>query len=672
MIKKILSVALSLAMLLTLVSSLPVAAAGETLPYIFEDFEADGNAAGPYGIGKALKTEGTYSKDITGLDALFAGNVKVSFNIKADEATSAKIALVSEYDLGELPANEWVTIEETIAVEGNIADTFAIVADSAFAIDDLKIENADISEKPDDAEEVAGVKRFYYDFEDAEAPINVTALIISGDTTEESSVSRTNRKGADNSYGLRHNLTSGGAGKTVQLAIAANPNAKLYNVVTKVEFWAKGDAIGTNGATVAFTTGGENVSYAGVDAEVVDGKVVFDTTLSRTGSGNYYTAYFKNNSTSASPAAAVENFYIEVTGTNQLTFGIDEIAVTDYYLPANADFDIFAGEDVWGWTATNATIAAADGVAEVKATAANPAISQKVAFENDHKYTISFKAAGSEGDTLVVSVENTVKEIALTEAMSEYYIIYRAEVDGDYAYPELKFALKGAAAEDVFSVSAIKVIKASNYKLANVKDVVVAGSLVEKNALTVSYNDVVDEDITILATVVNLYQEKDGYNVCVDTATESSDENEVTLELPANCAGEEFFVEVISVAAAGHGLTARTEIGAAAAAVAYSDYSAALVDSTATVSLSLENNRAEGADDIKAIVLVVLLDENGVLVGFGTEEVVIAAGESDDFSLEVAATNGVAASYKVFVLDCADAATPSLANTTMRELVTLD
>lgn len=667
MIKKILSVVLTLGMLLTLVSSMPVAAAEEVIPYIFENFEADGDVAGPYGIGKALKTEGAYSIDIADLEDLFAGNVKVSFNVKADEAASAKIVLVSEYDLGSLPANEWVSIEETIAVDGNIADTFAITADAAFAIDDLKVENADIDERVEDAEEIEGVERFTYDFETEGDEAVATATIISEDTTEESSVSRTNRKGADSSYGLRHVLSSA-TGKAVQIAIAAESNAKLYNTVTKVEFWAKGDATGTNGATVAFTTGGENVSYAGVDAEVVDGKVVFDTTLTRTGSGNYYTAYFKNNATEATPA--VENFFIEVTGTSQLTFCIDEITVTDYYLPANADFDIMIGEDVWGWTAANATVEAEAGAAEVTATAANPSISQRVAFENDYKYTISFSAKASEGDTLVVSVGSTVKEIALTETFSEYYIIYRAEEDGDYAYPEVKFALKDAEAEDAFSIAAIKVVKESNYKLADIEDVEVAGNLVEKDTLTVSYDEVADEDIEVLATVVNLFQVKGDYVVCVDTAKETSSENEVELELPANCAGDEFYVEVICFTEAGQSLAVIEEIGAVSAVASVSDYSADLADSTATVSMTLANNSE--TDNIKAIILVVLLDENGVLVGFDTETVSIVAGESDDFALEVAAANGVADSFKVFVLDCGDAATPSLANTTMRELVTLD
>ncbi len=703
MIKKILSVVLTVAMLLTLVSSLPVAAAGEALPYIFEDFEADGDVAGPYGIGKALKTDGTYYMAIEHLESLLDGDVKVSFNIKADEETAAKVDLVSECDLGTLPANEWVAIEEIITVGGAVAATLAITADSAFAIDDLRVEDACDKDRKDlSDEEEAMVKSFSYDFTSADYTDVLTVYAVDNSTEEKTDVTDVTYYNRGSSSRPKYNAliepetVDSNTSVFVEVAVEEGFVSPKYDVLRQVDI--RVGAMKTQGVGAEFSLNlgnGDVVAYSEEEDETVTvtsaDKIVFGTKLKRaTGSTNpyLYTATYKQAKSDAASDETLDKIVFELKAKEdqeEMDFYIQEITVTDTYLPANANFDKTVEVEETAvplfWAASNAAVAATEGAATVTATAANPAISQTLALENDYKYVASFSASADEGKTLVVSFGDTTKEFTFGEEVPEggYSVAYRAETDGNYAYPELKFALKDAATEDVFSVASIEVSKEYNYKLAKAENIEVAGVLAEKNIITVSYDEASDEDIEVLTTVVNLFQEKGDYTVLVDTTTETADENEVEFELPADCADSEFYVEVICFTAAGQGESvesAKFEVGSS---IAYSDYSAELTDTSATVSFTLENNRAEGADAINAIVLVVLLDENGVLIGSNTTgeaEITtiedLEAGSDSEITVSAEALEGkVATDYKVFVLDCGDSE-PSLATATMRELVTLE
>ncbi len=683
MIKKILSVVLTLGMLLTLVSSLPVAAEGDVLPYIFEDFESieDNAVAGPYGIGKALQTDGTYTMDLTGYEELLSSEVAVMCYIMAEEDTTV---MIGDETFAEITAaGGWTRCTG----EFSLTDELVITADVPFAIDDLEIAPSFIVIRPDEEEdfdleaELIPVARLSHDFDinsDGITPVDADNVTI-----------RHNEEGANSSENyvqLRHNNRNADTTDAV-ITVPVDAATKQYNIYTKVSFYAKSADANAEGASVKLSLVGESdVTFGGDCVKTNSNTATFTETLSRGDDAwTEFVAYYKRNY-DGSIDTSNESFVLSFSKDGQRNnIDIDEIAVEDYYAPANMDFEEVldaepgdAIDTVCGWTTVNADVEATedsyDGIAaKITATGATAGVSQKARFMADRKYTFSFYAkgeAGSIGKDVIFTADGVEFVCGeLTAEWTEYTAIYRAVSEDEYAYPEISIGLNDADTDDVFYVDALTYDRDYNYMLGVIEDLDVTGDFVEEGAITVTYDAVIDADLEVTATVVQLFQVKGSANVLV--ASETTDAEEVVFELPENCADDEFIVTAICFSEAGMGVPESFTIDSVGAAATVSDNTIAFtpgVGAEATATITIANNRTTG-DSVNAVLLVALFDENGALVNYGQLAIVVAAGEdASTVNLTVADAEGEATTAKAFVWDCGDSAAPTIFNSTMREL----
>lgn len=456
-------------------------------------------------------------------------------------------------------------------------------------------------------------------------------------------------------------------------------NAKKYNVVTKVSFWVRSQH--DNADEVLFSVGDEEeIVFSSNVIEVSPNVAKFSEKLVK-GDWKKYELWYRRTYAEDVDTSA-ENYKILITKKEyQCYFDIDEIEVKYYYKP---DFD-FEDEEtdtnsLRNWSKVNAADAEVvsgkeNNAIQVTAKGANAGISQDISFRSGYKYTFEFYAKGAEGKKIYF---NDNECGVLSGEWQKFTGVYRANAEGQYSYGEISIIVKDAADGDLLYVDFLEPKLENNYELADVKAVSTSNALSEGCDITLSISVDVDDDIEVLKTIVELYN--DGV---LDNAFEfDGKEEKAKITLPEQCVDKTLSVRVTCETAKGFGRTFEYVLGKGESSITANLLSSPVINvKDAQVSLSMKNLKEIGGSQINGVAVLILFDDQDVIIGSKTEKFNLAAGaESATINITASVRKDIDGNVyeedvdhiKVILLDCGDNENATLANATMKVFKTFE
>jgi len=421
-----------------------------------------------------------------------------------------------------------------------------------------------------------------------------------------------------------------------------------------------------------------------------------------------------------------------------LAYPVTKTVKSDGTVLANEQSKKYAA-NLYGWLADDATVTAdttaphgGSQAAKVVTTAENGSIYQGIYLENNKTHEISFWAKG-EGDSIgknisvildravetksqydIYPVEDTVTltptDAVLTADWKKFTVNYElnsvlpegttmptinANQEIGVRQPFLKFAVDGGASGmtyylDDLKIQAPKAGHADPYVIdysAYESDGVTAAMPVESKTLIAKYkavSELLNDSIKAVVTRV-MIESKAGsgkygtYQTIVDTANEGK----VEFVVPENCIGRKIKLSIQPFTANGvSGAFYEKEIGTIAkqyeVSMTVGEYNAS--SSSITTTYSVVNNKVDNSD-VRAIMATIFYSENGTMVKYMTNPVVVANGSSvtnatftatstlSDLSLPAAAKAKVFFWFAEEPEEGSVAEEPSVFNTSMVEVV---